>query len=156
QFGAAFAGRADERHREARIEGHGDQSGLAVARDAFDANVLRIHSFVRLQIIESARGAPRPRTQRAPVIGLASLPFVGQSNDSLGEACPIVSLNAQRVDVCVAQPSVMSCSVEGGSAPGEPGAPGITKCGATPGGNSRPNIIITGIGAAASAGFTRS
>ena len=45
QFGAAFAGRADQNHGEARVERHGHQRGLAVARNAFDADVLGVHAL---------------------------------------------------------------------------------------------------------------
>ena len=42
QLGAAFAGRADQHDREARVERHRDERRLAVARDAFDADALRV------------------------------------------------------------------------------------------------------------------
>src|SRR5205814_145761 len=102
QFGAAFAGGADEHKSETCVECHGDQRGLAVARNAFDADVLGVHSFVGFEIIQAARCSPSPGSQRAPVVRLARLSFVDQSNDSLGEARAIVGLNAYGVDVGVA------------------------------------------------------
>ena len=89
QLGAAFAGRADQHHGEALIEGHGDQRGLAVARDAFDADVLRVDGWIGFEIVEPARGAPRPGAQRAPVVGLARLALVDQADDAAREAAPL-------------------------------------------------------------------
>ena len=76
QLGAAFAGRPDQHHREARIERHRHQRRLAVARNAFDADLLGVDGFLGFEIIEAARRAPCPRPQRAPVVRLARLSFI--------------------------------------------------------------------------------
>ena len=51
---AALARGADQDHRESLVEGHGDQRGLTVARDALDAHLLRVHRSVGFEIIQSA------------------------------------------------------------------------------------------------------
>ena len=98
QLGAAFARRADQHHREARVERHRHQRGFAVARDAFDADLFRIHGLVGFQIIEAARSAPAPGAQRAPIVGLARLAFVDQTDDALGQTGAVVRLDAAGID----------------------------------------------------------
>ena len=70
RFGATFPGGTHQHNSKASIERHGHERSLSITRDAFDANVLRVHAFVRLQIVETARSAPCPRPQRAPVLRL--------------------------------------------------------------------------------------
>ena len=72
QLGAALAGGADQHHREALVERHRHERRLAVARHAFDADLLRVDGLVGFEVVEAARGAPRPGAQRAPVVGLAA------------------------------------------------------------------------------------
>ena len=60
QFRAAFARGADERHGETRLKGQRDERGLAIARHAFDADLLRVHGGICFEIIQSARRAPGP------------------------------------------------------------------------------------------------
>ena len=98
ELGAAFAGGADEHDGEALVERHRDERGLAVARDAFDADLLGVDGLVGLEIVEAARGAPGPGAQRAPVVGLARLAFVDEADDALGEAGAVVGLDAGGVD----------------------------------------------------------
>ena len=64
-FRAAFAGRADVGDGEARVVGHGDERRFAVARVAFDADLLGVHGFIGLEIIE-ARLAPQAQARSAP------------------------------------------------------------------------------------------
>ena len=94
QLRAAFAGRADEHHGEARIERHRHERRLAVARDAFDADALRVHAAIGLEIVERARRAPRPGSQRAPIVRLARLALVGQADDPLRQPRAVVGLHA--------------------------------------------------------------
>src|SRR5690348_14965504 len=68
EFGAAFAGGADEHKSEARVEGHGYERGLAVAGNAFNPDALGVHGLIGFEIIETARCAPAPRTQSAPIV----------------------------------------------------------------------------------------
>src|SRR5690606_4866080 len=77
QFGAALARRTDQHHSETFIEGHRDQRGLAIARDAFNAYALRIDFTHCFQIVEGTTGTPTPRAQCAPVFGLARRALVG-------------------------------------------------------------------------------
>ena len=98
QRGSAFAGRADQHHGEALIEGHGDERGLAVARDAFDADMLRVDGGIGLEIIEAAARAPGPGAQRAPVFRLARLAFVDQADDAAREAGAVVGLHAGGIE----------------------------------------------------------
>src|SRR6185437_14126464 len=97
QRGTAFARGANKRHGEALIESHGDQRGLAVARDAFDANVLRIDGRVGFEIVERAAGSPGPRTQSSPVIGFARLALVDEADDAARKPCAVISLNGRWV-----------------------------------------------------------
>src|ERR1700744_1271816 len=76
QFRSAFTGRSDQHNSESLIVGHRYERGLAVARNAFDANLLRIHELVGFEIIKTTRRAPRPCAQSTPVIGVARLTFV--------------------------------------------------------------------------------
>ena len=102
QLGAAFAGRSDQHDREARVERHRDERGLAVARDAFDADLLRVDRLVGLEIVETARRAPGPGAQRAPVVRLARLALVDQADDALRQARAVVGLDAAGVERRVA------------------------------------------------------
>jgi len=94
RLGAAFAGRADEHERKTRLERHGDERGLAVARDAFNADVPSIHGRQRLKIIESARRAPTPGAQRTPLLRRAVVALVGEPDDASGESGAVVGLDA--------------------------------------------------------------
>ena len=64
--------------------------------------MFRVHGFVGLEIIEASRCTPCPCPQCAPIIRLARLAFVDQPNNSFGQACAIVRLNACGIDVRVA------------------------------------------------------
>src|ERR1019366_2660514 len=90
---AAFARRTDARNCESRIVRHRERDSLAPARMAFDAHVLRVHRFIRLEIIQHAARAPGPRAQRAPIVHLARLTFVYQADDPLGQARAIIRLD---------------------------------------------------------------
>ena len=118
QLGAAFAGRADEHDREALVERHRDERRLAVARHAFDADALRIDGLVGLEVVERARRAPGPRAQRAPVVGLARLAFVDESDDALRETRAVVGLDARGIEGREAPAVGDQLLVAGGSLPG--------------------------------------
>ena len=102
EFGAAFAGRADEHKSKARVEGHGDKCSFAITRNAFDADVFCVDSFIGFQIIQSARGAPGPGSQGAPVVRLAGLALVDETDDAASQARAVVGLNAGGIDIGVA------------------------------------------------------
>src|SRR6185369_2652023 len=72
-----------------------------VARNAFDADALRIYGGNRLEIIQTTSRAPCPRAQRTPVVRLASLALVHQSDNALGQTLAIIRLNAAGIDGCV-------------------------------------------------------
>src|SRR5262249_21741796 len=75
---------------------HGDKRGLAVARQAFDADLFGVDLFCRFEEIERSAGAPGPGTQRAPVIGFTRLSFVAEPNDSFGQTRSVIGLVAGR------------------------------------------------------------
>ena len=102
QLGAAFARRADEHDRESLVVGHRHERRLAVARDAFDADLLRVHGLVGLEVVEAARRAPRPGAQRAPVVRLARLALVDEADDARGQPGAVVGLDAAGADRRVA------------------------------------------------------
>src|ERR1043166_324836 len=105
QLRAAFAGGTDQRDGEARFESERGQRGFAVTRHALDANFLRVHGGIGFEIIQSARCAPGPRAQRAPVIRLAWLAFVDEADDSFRESRAVVGLNTVGIDCRVAPTS---------------------------------------------------
>src|SRR5207302_5849130 len=72
---------------------HGDEDSFAVAGVAFEADLLGVHGFVGFKIVEGATGSPSPRAQSAPIIELAGLAFVGETDDAFGEASTVVRLN---------------------------------------------------------------
>src|SRR5262249_8817659 len=71
---------------------------LAIAGVPFEANLLGVHRFVGLEIIQSTAGAPRPSPQRTPIIHLARPAFVAQTDDAFGQAGAVVGLNAVRAE----------------------------------------------------------
>ena len=97
QLRAPFARRADEHHREARVERHRDERRLAVTRNPLDAGGLRVHGAIRLEVVERARRAPRPRAQSAPVIGLARPTPVRETDDPFRETRAVVGLHGRGV-----------------------------------------------------------
>ena len=102
QFRAALAGGTDEHHLEALIKCHRDERGLAIARHALDADPRGIDRGIVFEVVESARGAPAPGAERAPIIGLARLAFVREADDALPEARAVVGLDARGRDLNVA------------------------------------------------------
>ena len=82
-FNATFPGGAHQHGSKPSIERHGNERSLAITRNTFDTNALRINALVRLQIIKTARGAPAPRPQRTPILRLSSLALICKSNDPL-------------------------------------------------------------------------
>ena len=95
---SSFTGGADEDHGEARIVGHGDEGGFAVAGDAFDADVFGVDSGIGLEIVETAAGSPSPGAQCSPLIGSARLAFVDEADDAASEAGTVVRLRGLRID----------------------------------------------------------
>src|SRR5204862_2719960 len=98
QLRPALTRRADQADREARVVRHRHQRRLAVAREALDTDLLRVHRLVGLEVVERPARAPRPGAQRPPVVRLARLALVAQADDALGEARAVVGLDAARVD----------------------------------------------------------
>ena len=93
-LGAAFARGADVGDRKTRVVRHRDEGCLAVARVAFDADLFGVHGLVGLEIIERAAGAPGPGAQRAPIVRLARLALVDQTDDALRQTRAVVGLDA--------------------------------------------------------------
>ena len=102
QLGAAFARRADQDHGKALVVGHRDERGLAEPRHALDADLLRVHGLVGLEVVETARGAPGPGAQRAPIVRTPALALVDQADDAFGQSRAVVGLDAARGDRRVA------------------------------------------------------
>src|SRR5208282_5378000 len=87
----------------------GHNRRLAVARQAFDANLLRIHLHLRVlpEVGDQLADAPLPRAQRTPIVRLARLTLVDQTNDALPQTvAAAVRLDAVRIDAPVA-PTVL-------------------------------------------------
>jgi len=84
QFSAAFSGRTNQNKSEATIERHRHQRRFPVARDTLDPDMPRVHGWIGLQIIQAARGAPRPRPQCSPIFRLSRLASVGKTDDASG------------------------------------------------------------------------
>src|SRR5271170_1895702 len=55
---------------------------------------MSIDGFVGLEVVKNPAGSPGPGTKGAPVVWLARLPLVAQTDDALGEPRSIVGLNA--------------------------------------------------------------
>jgi hypothetical protein len=94
RLGATLARRAHQHDREARLEGHRDQRGLAVAGHAFDADLPGIYGGNSLEIVEGTGRAPSPGPQRAPLLGRAALALVGQADDAGCQSGAVVGLDA--------------------------------------------------------------
>src|SRR5947209_3263398 len=92
----AFARGTDKADSETLIVGHCHERCFAIARQAFDAHLFCVHGFVGLKIVERAAGTPGPCTQRAPIVKLAWLPLVAQTNNSARQTRTVVGLNRVR------------------------------------------------------------
>ncbi len=146
ELGAAGARRADEPDREPLVVGHRDDGGLAVARQALDADLLGVDRLVGLKVVERAAGAPRPRPERAPVVQLSRLPLVEQADDAARQPGAVVGLDAGRDEDGVA-PALRQQLLLPGRAWRR------TAAAAPPAGRGpKPNSIITGTGPVAFAG----
>ena len=89
EFGAAFAGGADESNGKTRVIGHGYDSGLAVTGVALNSDVFGIHSLIGFEIVHGAVGAPGPGAQRAPVVRFAGFALVYQADDAFLKPAPL-------------------------------------------------------------------
>src|SRR4029078_3748806 len=95
---AAFAGRSREDERESFVERHRHERRLSVSRHAFDADGLRADRAIALEIVERARCAPRPRAKSAPVVRVARLSVVHQTDDAARESGAVVGLDADWIE----------------------------------------------------------
>src|SRR4051794_40613490 len=102
QFGSALTRRTDENGREPRLKSHCDKRRLAIARDAFNADLLRIDRGIGFQIVEPARGAPSPGPQGSPIVRLSRLTAIREADDSARQPRTVVGLNAGRRDCRIA------------------------------------------------------
>ncbi len=102
ELGAALARRGHEGDREARLVGHRHERGLAEAREPLDADVLRVHGLVGLEVVERAARAPRPRAERSPVVRLARLTLVDEADDAFRQPRSAVGLDARGIEHGVA------------------------------------------------------
>ena len=102
QLRPAFTGGTDKADGKPLVVGHRHERGLAVARKPLDPDLLGVDGLVGLEVIQGAAGPPGPGPQRTPVVGLAGLPLVAQSDDALGQPRAVVGLDAVRDDDRVA------------------------------------------------------
>ena len=112
QLGAAFARRADQHDREARVERH--RRRAPPCRSATRPRCRRAwrRPPVGLEIVQPARRAPGPRAQRAPVVRLARLALVDQPDDALRRGrrrCR--PERSSGLSDAKPQPAAISCSV---------------------------------------------
>src|SRR5262249_20618681 len=105
QLSSALAGRTDEHNCKPLVIGHRHESGFAVSRNSLDTDFFRIDCFIRLQVVETAGGAPGPGAKRSPIVRLAPLSFIDETDDSFRESFAVVRLNTAGVDRGIA-PSV--------------------------------------------------
>ena len=80
--------RCNQSHCKPLIKRHRDQRGLAVARHTGDADSFRIDAGFGFKVIQCARRTPTPGTKRAPVVGLAGLAMIRQTDDAARQARP--------------------------------------------------------------------
>jgi len=158
QLGAAFAGRSDEDYGKPGIECHRHQSGLAEARNAFDADFPGIDRLIRFEVIQPAGGTPRPSAQCAPVIRFSGGSFIDQADDALGQARTVVRLDAVWIDTGITPPIRQQLLRRRRSLPAGVGPKSnrlYSEGVGVPGRVQKPNIIMTGTGPLAFAGVTR-
>ncbi len=67
-LGAAGAGGADEGDGETLVVGHGNERGLSVARETFDADLFGVNGGVGFEIVEGAAGSPGPSAECSPIV----------------------------------------------------------------------------------------
>ena len=111
EFGPALAGRANQRDGDARLKSLGHQGRLAVARHTFDAHFFRIHLRVGIgfKVVNQPADAPTPSAQSAPVVGLARLALVDETNNPLTQRiAAAVCLNAGGINGAIT-PSMTQC-----------------------------------------------
>ena len=53
-------------NRKTSVERHRNERRFAVPRDAFDADVLRVHSWIALQVVEARAMRPMPKRATRP------------------------------------------------------------------------------------------
>src|SRR6476659_8326258 len=97
QLRAALARRTDQHRGESLVERHRDERRLSVSRYPLDADALRIHRAIRLEIVQHTRRAPRPGPEGAPVVGPARLSLVRKPGDAACEPRTVVGLDARRI-----------------------------------------------------------
>ena len=93
RFGAAFAGATGEHNRPARIQRGGQKRRLAIAGMPFDAHLSGINGFVGFKIIHGAAQSPRPRRERAPIVGLSRLALGHQPDDAGSQPAAVIILD---------------------------------------------------------------
>src|SRR5262249_28739439 len=70
----------------------------------FERDLLRINERILLEEIDQLARTPGPRTERAPVVDLARLAFVDETDDALPQLVVVaaVVLDAARIEIAVA------------------------------------------------------
>src|SRR5580692_1777726 len=87
---------ADVTDSKSLIVSHGHNGRLAITRVTGNADLFRVDRFVGLKVVERPARAPGPGTQRAPVIRLAKLAFVTESDDAFFQTSSVVRLHRRR------------------------------------------------------------
>jgi len=57
---------------------------------------------IGLEMVEGARSAPSPGAESAPIVGLAGLTLIDETDDAFGETGAVIGLDAARIDGGVA------------------------------------------------------
>src|SRR6185436_4242987 len=89
---AAFAGIVRDNNRKSLIARTGPERGLTQSRVANNCRALRIHSSVRLQIIQRAAQPPCPGADTAPFVHLENSVVAGRAQRSAHAILPALGI----------------------------------------------------------------
>jgi len=92
ELGTALARRTDEAGKHARLVDQSSQRGFAIPRMPFEGDLLGINERVLLEEIYQLARTPSPGAERAPVVDLASLTFVDETDDALPQLVVVAAV----------------------------------------------------------------
>src|SRR5712671_1097197 len=104
ELGTALTRRTDEPGQHPRLVDQSGQCGFAVPRMSFKCDLLRINERVLLEETDQLARTPGQGAERAPVVDLARLTFVDETDDALPQLIvgAAVGLDAARIEIAVA------------------------------------------------------